>query len=82
MDYAKDVEAIRRIKDAFIESIEKIGSKDPELFSNGNFGVWATSALTDLLIVSAKSIGLDKEMVLAAIEDSWQVETNSESVLN
>lgn len=82
MDYEKDLEAIKQIKDAFVESIENIGSEHPEIFANGRFGVWATSALAELLCVSAKSIGLEKDMVMEAIEQNWNHNAMSDSVLN
>jgi hypothetical protein len=82
MNYENDLDSIKKIKDAFVASVEQLSASEPSMFENGRFGVWATSALVDLLCLSAKSIGLEKDMVLAAIEENWDSTTKSDSVLN
>lgn len=78
----KDFEAIGIIKDAFIDSIKAINKENPDIFADDRFGIWATSALFDLLCASAKQIGLGKEMVISTIDEIWNKFPVSNIVLN
>ena len=78
----KDFEAIGTIKDAFIDSIKTMNKENPDIFADDRFGIWATSALFDLLCASAKQIGLGKEMVISTIDEIWDAFPVSNIVLN
>ena len=71
IDTKKAEKAIAIFKNMWADMLDKAFADNPELRNDPMIGYWATAALADLLCASALTLGVKKDLLFQAVEESW-----------